>query len=291
MSLEELIQKRLCSSENLTKHLTKYAGNPAVFSPEAPSDNQEEWENKVHYPRIEYSYELQANEERKSNGTLAVSLLCQNTVDISPEAIEKELRECLRDVLLKPENDAPYGFAWARTDVFTMKDKKDNLIIGSEVRFDILEFPNQETTDPDPIMAINKYVKGLYPESVIIGSSRMKEITEATKECQVIYCGLIASEKAQETNTVAWMDGKIAVHILCPDYETRLKMAAAIANQLSLDGEVIMLDSSPMFVKRLQANYKADYLKAGQILVTVHYGLLRYKAKPHNLRKAEVNCT
>lgn len=291
MKLEELLQKRLCDSESLTKLLTEYAGLPAIFSPESPADNQEEWKTRVHYPRVEYSYELQANEERKSNGTLTVSLLCQNTEDVSPETIEREVKECLKNVLLKPEGEAPFGFAWARTDAFTMKDKKDNLIIGSEIRFDILEFPNQETTDPDPIMAINKYVKEFYPESIVVGYDRMKETTEASKDCPVIYCRLTSIEKSQETNTVAWMDGKIAVHILCPDYETRFKMAAAIANHLSLDGEVIMLDYSPMFVRRLQVNYKADYLKDGQILVTVYYGLLRYKAKPHNLRKAEINCT
>ena len=75
----------------------------------------------------------------------------------------------------------------------------------------------------------------------------------------------------------------MAVHILCPDGETRLKMAAAIANKMSLDGEIIMLDHSPMFIKRLQANYKSDYLKEGQVFVTGHYGLLRYRAKQPQL--------
>ena len=69
----------------------------------------------------------------------------------------------------------------------------------------------------------------------------------------------------------------------------RLKMAADIANHLSLDGEVIMLDYSPMFIKRLQVNYKSDYLKEGQVFITGHYGLLRYKAKPHVLMAAHGN--
>lgn len=79
------------------------------------------------------------------------------------------------------------------------------------------------------------------------------------------------------------MDGRIAVHILCPESETRMKIAAAIANRMSLDGEIIMLDHSPMFINRLQANYKSDYLKEGQIFVTVHYGLLRYRQKKHQI--------
>ena len=119
-----------------------------------------------------------------------------------------------------------------------------------------------------------------------MGYDRMEEITEATAERPVIYCRLMSVEKAEETNTVAWMDGKIAVHILCPESEKRLKMAAAIANHMSLDGEIIMLDYSPMFVRRLQVNYRSDYLKDGQVFVTGHYGLLRYMAKPHVLEAA-----
>lgn len=162
------------------------------------------------------------------------------------------------------------------------------MTIGSEIRFDILEYPSQETSDPDPIMATNQYIKGIYPECLIMGYDRMEEITEATAERPVIYCRLLSADKAEETNTVAWMDGRIAVHILCPDSGKRLKMAAAIANSISLDGEIIMLDYSPMFIKRLQANYKSDYLKDGQIFVTGHYGLLRYRAKPHSLQAAHV---
>ena len=116
----------------------------------------------------------------------------------------------------------------------------------------------------------------------------MEEITEASKENPILYCRLIQIEKSQETNMVAWMDGRIAIHILCPRGETRLKLAAAIANRMSLDGEVMMLDHSPMFLKQLRADYKSDYLKDGQIFVTGHYGLLRYREKPHSFTAAHV---
>lgn len=287
MNLEELIYKRFVSSEKLIEHLAVFDGVPAVFSPEPPEDNQEGWEGRIQYPKVIYNFDLQANEERHSAGTLSVSLLCQNTVEVRPEMIEPAVRDCLRDVLLKPESGPPYCFAWARTEGFTL-EKGENVTIGSDVLFDILEYPSQETSDPDPVMAANKYVKELYPESLVLGYDRMEEITEATAERPVIYCRLISADKDRETNTVAWMDGRIAIHILCPNSEKRLKMAAAIANQLSLDGEIIMLDHSPMFIKRLQANYKSDYLKEGQIFVTGHYGLLRYKAKPHSLQSAQV---
>ena len=76
MKLEELIQKRFTEREGLTKFLVKFGDYPAIFSPEAPKDNQN-WGTDVHYPRLVYNYDMQADEERKSAGTLSVSLLCQ----------------------------------------------------------------------------------------------------------------------------------------------------------------------------------------------------------------------
>lgn len=281
MILEELIYKRFSESKELSQQLAKYAGKPAVFSPVSPENNQEGWNGKTQYPRVTYYFDFQTNEERSSVGTLSVFLYCQNTDEVVPEDMEAAVKNCLKDVLLKPENGIVYAFTWARTDAFELMETK---IIGSEIRFDILEYPCQETTDPDPIMATNQYIKRLYPNCVVVGLDRMEEITEASKEKPILYCRLIQIEKSQETNMVAWMDGRIAIHILCPDSEVRLKMAADIAKTLSLEGEITLLDHSPMLIHRLQLNNQSDYLKAGQLFITGHYGLLRYKAQGHSLR-------
>ncbi len=291
MRLEELIYKRFVESESLTSHLATFHGAPAIFSPDPPDNDQEGWEGKVQYPKILYTFDLQANEERHSIGVLSVSLLCQNTMDIVPEMIESTVKDCLRDVILKPGGGTPYCFAWARTDAFTIDENQGSyknggeITIGSEIQFDILEYPSQETSDPDPIMAVNQYIKELYPECLVMGYDRMEEITEASREKPVIYSRLLSTELSRETNTVAWMEGKIAIHILCPDSEMRMKMAAAITNRMALDGEVIMLDHSPMGMKHLQVNHKSDYLKEGQIFATGQYGILRYQAKGHTLKR------
>lgn len=291
MNLEELIRKRFLESESLVKHLAVFGDMPAIFSPDPPEENQEDWKNSTQYPMVHYSYDLQANEERQSAGTLSVSLLCQNTTDVMPEAIEPLIKDCLRDVILTPDGELPYCFAWARTDAFSIDEKRENMTIGCEIRFDILAYPSQVTTDPDPVEAVNQYLKKMYPECIVIGYDRLEEITEATAARPVLYCWLLTADKSEETNMVAWMDGRIAVHILCPDSSVRMKMAAAISNKMSLDGEIIMLDDSPMFIKRLQVNYKSDYLKDGQVFITGHYGLLRYRAKHKPLNVANMNYT
>jgi hypothetical protein len=287
MNLAELTYKRFAETGSLTKHLAEYAGHPAIFNPEPPEDGQDGWDGKTQYPMVIFHIDMQANEERNSSGTLTVSLVCQNTDKVSPENIETEIRKCLRDVLLKADGGILYAFAWARTDAFSMPEAKKDLLLGCDISFDILEYAIQETTDPDPVMAAGRYIKGLYPEFTVIGMDQFGEITEASDDAPVIYCRLISLEKAEETNTVAWMDGRLAIHILCPDVGIRTKIAAAVVNRMSLDGEIIMLDKSPMTVKGLQANYKSDYLKDGQIFFIGHYGLLRYKPKGHTIKQAE----
>lgn len=292
MILEELIYKKFTESEELAGTLAKFSGCPAIFSPTAPEDNQIGWQGKSQYPRLLYHFDLQANEERNSAGTLSVLVYCQNTQDaeeVTPEEIEPFVRDCLKDVLLKPADGSIYAFAWARSDAFEIEEKRNDLIIGTEIRFDILEYASQETTDPDPVIAASRYIKNLYPDCVVLGLDVVAEIIKASKEKPVIYCRLTNAELAEQTNTVAWMDGKIAVHILCPDSGVRLKMAMAIAQSLSLSGEIILVDKSPMFIRRLQIDNKSDYLKEGQIFITGRYGLLRYGAKPYELNNATVN--
>lgn len=289
MNLEELICKRLSEAKNLTKCLTRYAGQPAIFTPEAPGDREAGWGRATQYPRAVFNFDMQADGERKSAGTLSVAVICRNDSEAVPEFIEPAVKKALKDVLLKDDNGTLYAFAWARTEGFSMTEEKNELLIGSEIRFDIMEYPQQETTDPDPIMAIARYIKDLYPDSIVVGIDKMADETEASKEAPVFYCRLTEIEKLEETNTVVWMNGKIAISLLCPDGATRLKMAAAVLNSLSLDGEVTMLDDSPMFMERLTANLKSDYLKDGQIFVTGRYGLLRYKAVGYPLRHPNIN--
>lgn len=275
MSLAELIYQRLCGSSDLTERLTTFADSPAIFTPEAPEDNSRGWNRKTRYPLIEYTYDMQANEQRGSDGTLSIFLKCSNQSEVEPQEIEAEIKKSLREVLLVPEGEPPYCFSWASTEAFTMQDKNDDLVLGADIRFDMIEYPSQQTTDPDPIDALNLYVHSICPEALVIGYDRLDEIEEAKPDRPIVFCQLDTSVKADQTYTVAWMDCRIAVHVLCPESERRIKWVMQIANALSVDGEVDMLDHSPMRITRLQVNHKGDYVKTGQLFVTAHYGILK----------------
>lgn len=291
MTLEELIHKRMSDCEPLTGLLAKYAGKPAIFFQSVPDDRQHGWKEKTQYPRIVYAIDMQANQERKSAGTMEVSLLCDEAGTM-PEDIEPFVRECLKDLIINPSTASPYCFTWSRTDGFDMPIRESGAntrVIGVEIRFDILEYPTQETTDPDPVLALNRYIMGKLPEAFVLGMNHVEDFKMADGKSPVFYCRLESVEKGKETNTVVWMDGKIAVHVLCPDTDVRLKLIMSLANYLSVSGEVVMMDKSPMRIQRLQVNNRADYLKEGQLFVTVHYGLLRYKNKPHMITEVGID--
>ena len=282
MKLEELIYRRILEGK-VAEKLAKYVGVPAIFYSEVPADNQEGWDNRTQYPRLCYWLDMQANQERNSAGTLTISLMCMNVEEQAPEQLEPILRECLKDIILTPkEGESSFCFAWSKTDAFSYQKQDgtrlsdEDLVVGCDIEFDILEYINQETTDPDPIVAMNLYIKELYPESIVIGVDKVEEIIEAGVQTPVFYCRLISVEIDRETNTVVWLNGNMAIHLLCPD-SLRIKMTMGLANQLSLDGEMRLLDKSPMFMQDISTNYKADYLTEGQLKITGQYGLLRYQ--------------
>ena len=77
-------------------------------------------------------------------------------------------------------------FAWARSEPYILEG---NAVLCKEIVFDILEYPAQETTDPDPVMALNRYIKNLFPECIVFGIDELSEYT-IPADTPVFYSGL-----------------------------------------------------------------------------------------------------
>lgn len=276
MDLGELIYIRLTGDGELSGKLAGFRKGPAVFDTEFPSDQQDGWEGRTQYPRICYRTDMQVNQERNSVGTLRVAVYTDKRSMVIDE-IEDLVKRRLKDVLMKPSGQAPFCVSWSRTEPFLLEGMA---VLGRELLFDIYEYPRQETEAPDPVEAVNRYIKKQMDEIFVIGRDKMDSFKEASKEEPLFYCRLESVEKRVETNTITWMDGRMAVHVICPDVFTRQKFVMALANRLSWDGKITMLDGSPMRIQKLSVNNKADYLKEGQIFITGHYGILRYQSKP-----------
>ena len=272
MDLNELCYSRLSGNEKLVKLLAQYYDGPAIFNTEFPPDQAEGWNGMDQYPRVLYRISMQANQERSSSGSIRVTIYGRKDPTVIEE-IEDLVKGCLTDVLMKPEGEAPFSMAWFNTEPFSVTDMA---VFGKEISFDIIEYPDQTTTDPDPVMALSAYIKDLFPEFIVLGLDEIGEITNPS-ETPVIFCRLdsIASADGTCLNTVSWFQCVISVHVLCSDQGMRMRITGGLNQKLAIDTEVTMVDDSPMEIRALRMNARADYLREGQLAVTGYFGVLK----------------
>jgi len=279
MTLEDLIYNRLISNEILKNKLAKFDNMPAIFYQSAPGDQADGWRNEKQYPRIDFIVDMQANPERQSSGLMTLNIWC-NEIGILPEEIEPEIRNALCDVFMQPDGQPPYCLVWARSDSF---ETNSSNVIGITALFDVLAFSIQETTDPDPIMAINHFIKDWESGVVIIGVDALPNYFISDVKRPAFYFRLTNLELDRETNTIAWMNASIAGHIFVPTAEARLKWLKYFVDTLVNQGEITMLDTSPMFIRNIKADSTADYLTTGQLRISVQFGILRKPKYAHIL--------
>ena len=294
MTLEDLIYTRLADSESIAGKLVRFQGNPAIFYHKSPDDSDDRWEGPQ-YPHIDYVVDMQSNPGRHSSGAMVVNIWCSE-VSIPPEDIEPDVIEALRDVFITPDGKAPYCLSWTRSAAFTkggrypetMTSKDpETMVSGIELFFEIYEFPSQESADPDPILAINEFAKWFSPDAIIIGKDQLQVFQTATPAHPLIYFHLLNLQSAEETSAVAWMEGTIAGHIFAPE-RVRLEWMRYFTDVLSYNGEVTMLDNSPMFMKQIKMNTASDPLTVGQLRISVRFGLLR-RGYTHPLNEVDMD--
>ena len=271
--LEDLIYSRLCNNEKLIKLLATHKGVPAIFFQSAPGDMSIGWNKKQQYPRLTCMVDMKADAERKTSGQLTINIWCSETRTM-PEDIEPIVREIFCGVFLTPSRAETYSLAWSRSDPFEVQDTLPQ-IVGISASFDILEFPRQITSDPDPVLAINEYTRCLCPNCKIIGYDTLPEEYIPTKECPAFYWRFGSMGVEKVSWAVSWVVGILGGHIFAPSTEDRLDWLKVIAQRIAIDEEAIMLDGSPMFFTALKADSAADHLRNGQIQLKVRYGILR----------------
>lgn len=271
--LEDLICRRLCCNENLAPLLARHNGKTAVFFQTAPGDTSSGWGQHVEYPRITCIVDMQADAERKTSGRLTLNIWCSES-KAAPEDIEPIVRDILCGIFLTPCAGETYSLAWARSDLFEVTDTK---VIGTSVAFDIFSFPNQVTSDPDPVLAINEYTRRLCPNCTIIGYDALPEEYTPTEAAPAFYWRFGSMGIDKVSWATSWVTGILGGHVFAPTTEERLRWLKYIAQRVVIDEEAIMLDGSPMFFTGLKADSAADYLRTGQIQLRVKYGILRKK--------------
>lgn len=275
MTLEDLVYQRLTSADTITKQLAKYHDRPAITYQSAPEDTAEGWKSERQYPRIDYTVDMRANPERQTNGVLTLNIWCSQ-MDIPPEILEPEVRAVLQDIFIQPDDAPPFSLAWARSDAFEYKSEANpaTLVVGISMAFDVFAFPAQATVAPDPIAAIQEYVKAWHPTVFVIGKDAIKRFLSPTEKQPIAYFRLANLNSYQETNTVVWLDGTLIGHVFAPE-NSRMMWLKTLSDSLAIDGEIILQDGSPMFLRGIKADNSVSPLSEGQLRLEVRFGILR----------------
>lgn len=286
-TVEKLVRKRLADDEQIRSLLTVYAGKPAIFYQTAPDDKAGGWK-QLEYPHLIFTADTFADAERDKRKTLSIDIVCAST-GIMPEEIEPYIISALSGVFFTPDNGITFSAKWRDTQAFKEQaSERAPLLIGLTLNFDIYEYPLLETTDPDPIIAMCRYATEWDIHVTVIGYSELSEIYEPTQDQPAIWFSKGSTDIDRQTNTVVWLNTEIIAHLFAPTLPDRLAWLNQFSQSLALAGEIIMLDSSPMFIQRLHGDTAGDEI-SGQVTINAQYGLLRRPKYAHTMKKAKLN--
>jgi len=284
MTLEELIYDKLINDAVLPGQLAQFGGQPAMFERQAPGDADEGWSGEQ-YPRADYIVDRAEDPERRVEGTAAFNIWCLTSSAVGPEEIESRLRELLDGAVFHPTNEPVTALRWSRSDVFeSTREDDDELVIGITVLFDLLAFPTQTTTTPDPVAALNNWASANFPELQVDPA-----MWAPTDNTPAIYWRLAGIQVAEQWAAVSWLDATLVAHILAPTPAGRLPWIKKITERLAVDRSVALDDGSPLFFRTVTADSQADHLRAGQIRLTARYGVLVRKEAVSTLNQATIS--
>lgn len=279
--LRRLIHEQVSADPQLGGMLAAYNKGPAVFYQKAPHDSRPGWGNPK-YPRLDFNVDTRHDPERKTAGTLTFNIWCSSECpeigNQDPDrAIEARLLELVSGTFYTGSDRATVCAEWERSDEFVAANQNQGSlpeVYGLTVTFELLEFPEQITTDPDPIQGLNQWTKRHFGKMAAIAYDEMPPIWKPTEGNPAIYWRFEGTTSAQQGVAVTWYTGTFAAHILTENVTERNRWAKAIIERAQVDGEVILPDTSPMFIKRITIRHNADPLREGQLGLTGQYGVL-----------------
>lgn len=272
--MEKVINDYLC--EILRNYTTKYLDMPAVFNGSAPQDTDDGWNEDTQYPRAIFELNMQADPARKIAGQLYIDVMCENDANsVQPEELEAAVNLSVGDCFFSTE-DLTISARWNRSDAF--KQGEDDKVSGITLTFDILAFPLQTTTEPDPIDCVNSWLKTLYPDAKVIGKDVLPKVWVPTSNSPALYCrnvGLGDSPKMNSTYYVEWLQISMALSVIAPNIEVRTKMLRMITEILKSATRLMLSDNSPLMIDDIKVNHEANPLNAGQVQIKATYGVLK----------------
>lgn len=284
--IRRLIHEQVSGDTQIAGMLAAYNGAPAFFYQKAPSDSRKGW-GDPRYPRADFNLDTRHDPERKTAGTLTVNIWCTTECPAigaaDPDrAIEQRMMDLISGTFYTGADRTAICAEWERSDEFAFEggaNTSNNTtpeVYGITMTFELLEFPVQISTTPDPIQGLNAWIKAHFPPMAAIAYDEMPPIWKPSEEHPAVYWRFEGTASTnRQSCAVTWFTGTFAAHVITENVTERNKWTKAIAEWAQLDGEVILADTSPMFINRIAVRHGADPLREGQIALTGQYGVLR----------------
>lgn len=271
-SLEELLYTAITTNATIAAKMAKYSGKVAFFEIQAPADTDSAWGAKQ-YPRADFTIDRIGDPERQTQGALVINILTTSSAPDAPEEIAAHYMAQLDGAVFHPDNEPVIAFQWARMEPFEENRQRNgdqDIIIGVSILFDVLAFPAQETTEPDPIKALNNWTKGKF------ASIQVDPATWApTDQNPAIYWRISNLQLVQAYQAHSTFDATIAGHLMAKTTNARLSWLKRIIEALAHDTYILMTDGSPMMIQgTLAADSQGDPIRTGQIRLTMRFGVL-----------------
>ncbi len=282
--LDGLLVEQIRGDDQIKGMLAVYNKKPAFFYQKAPLDTAKGWNGKEQYPRADYNVDMRYDPERKTAGTLTINVWCSTQSAAMPEDIEARLLTLINGTFYTEHGGDTVCAVWDRSDAFNFELYRKETgstpeIFGITLTFDLLTFPRQMTTDPDPIEGLIRWTRRNFDALTIISSDEPPPVWKPTDTKPAVYWRFIGSADDRQSFSVTWYNGTFAAHIIAETVMERNRWIKALAERMQIDGEILLADGSPMFLKRLEIRHDADPLRDGQILITGQYGVLAGRVK------------
>ncbi len=233
IDLRRLTHEQLSSDAQLGGMLAPYKDRPAIFYQKAPSDSRSGWESP-RYPRLDYNVDMRHDPERKTAGTMTFNIWCSSECpeigNQDPDkAIETRLIELVVSGTFYTGSDrATVCAEWERSDEFNFEGNQQNAsmpeIYGLIVTFELMEFPEQINTSPDPVQGLNEWTRRNFGKMTAIAYDEMPPIWKPTDENPAIYWRFEGTATTnRQSYAVTWLTGTFAAHVLTESVTKRNK--------------------------------------------------------------------
>ncbi len=274
--ISDLIVSQICADSDITCLLAEYNNKPAIFYQKAPNDSDPLWNDSC-FPHIVYNIYMKKEPERTINGKLIFNICCSEESNLRD--IEAILIDRISGTFYSPLQSNKFSFcaAWSFSKSFAhLKHFKIIQATGLwdlTLSFDIMGFPEQITTQPDPILALNALTKQLYPETLLIGYDSLPQVYKP--KIPAIYWRMKDYQNTKTDSSVAGFDCQIAGHIIFDDYALCVAWCKELSEELSLEPLVVLGDGSQLLIQKIAVNNSADNIKEGQLVLSAYFSVIR----------------